>query len=83
MNTNLESLDALVTEAKAVSSHGIPLPAMVEHSSPGGIDVAEADGNAGHGFIAVNHFGFPVLKRSPGGLVSSEQVCALAEDEDA
>ncbi len=83
MKTTLDLPDALVIEAKAVAAkRRTTLRAMVEHAlrrEIGGPEIASA---ASQGMTEINAFGFPVLKRSSGGVVTSEQVYALLENED-
>jgi len=84
MKTTLEMPGTLLTEAKAVAARrGTTLQAMVEHALRQEIGIVlEAGESAGQGITEINAFGFPVLKRLSRGLVASEQVYALLDDED-
>ncbi len=84
MKTTLELPDALLIEAKAVAARRrTTLRAMIEHALRREIGGAEVGGTAAEGLTEINAFGFPVLKRTSKGLVTSEQVYALLEEEDA
>ena len=80
MKTTLELPDDLLIEAKVVAARRrTTLRAMMEHALRREIGVSEAGGTAAEGITEINSFGFPVLKRSSGGLVTSEQVYALLD----
>ena len=83
MKTTLELPDALLIQAKAVAAkRRTTLRAMMEHALRREIGVGEATETATDQLIETNAFGFPVLKRVSTGLVSSEHVYALMDDED-
>ena len=70
-------------EAKAVAAQRrTTLRAMVEHALRREIGDSAAGATTSPGLIEINSFGFPVLKRSTEGVVTSEQVHALQEVED-
>lgn len=70
-------------EAKAVAAkRRTTLKAMVEHALRREIGGGENGSALQGGIIEKNEFGFPVLKRSGEGFITSEQVYALLEDED-
>ena len=82
MKTTLDLPDALLIEAKAVAAkRRTTLRAMVEHALRREIGGSENE-PAKQTLTEINAFGFPVLKRSSTGSVSSAQVYALLEKED-
>ena len=83
MKTTLELPDALLIEAKAVAvRRRTTLRAMVEHALRREIGGSETSNVVNDSITEINSLGFPVLKRSTGGVVTSEQVYALLENED-
>lgn len=83
MKTTLELPDELLTEAKAVAiRRHTTLKAMMEHALRRelmGSVPAEATRQSS---TVLNDYGFPVLRRSGKGRLTSEMVYALQERED-
>ncbi len=83
MKTTLDLPDALLIEAKAVAAkRRTTLRAMIEHALRREIGVSESERTSRQSLTELNEFGFPVLRRSASGTVSSAQVYALLENED-
>lgn len=83
MKTTLDLPDALLIEAKAVAAkRRTTLRAMVEHALRREIRGLEDERASGQSLTEMNEFGFPVLKRSSTGTVTSADVYAFLENED-